>query len=77
MAPTQELVDELFLEEVQEARQMTPEQKLLAGEQLYRYAERITLAGIRNENPGIDHQRALEILQERFDLVERAERCRG
>lgn len=77
MVPTQELVDDLFQEEVEEARRMTPEQKLLAGEDLYRYAERITLAGIKHENPGIDHQRALEILQERFDLIERAERHRG
>ncbi len=77
MQPTQELIDELFQEEVEEARRMTSEQKLLAGEDLYRYAERITLAGIKHENPGIDDQRALEILQERFDLIERAERNRG
>ena len=77
MQPTQELIDELFREEVEEARRMTPEQKLLAGEDLYRYAERITLAGIKHENPGIDNQRALEILQERFDLVERVEQRRG
>ena len=73
MLPTQELIDELFQEEVEEARRMTPEQKLLAGEDLYRYAERITLAGIKHENPGIDNQRALEILQDRFDMIERAE----
>ena len=73
MQPTQELIDELFREEVEEARRMTPEQKLLAGEDLYRYAERITLAGIKHENPGIDNQRALEILQDRFDMIERAE----
>ncbi len=77
MQPTQELIDELLQEEVEEARRMTPEQKLLAGEELYRYAERITLAGIKHENPDIDNQRALEILQERFDLIERAEQHCG
>ena len=34
MAPTQKRVDELFREEVEEARQMTAEPKLLAGEEL-------------------------------------------
>ncbi len=52
---------------------MPPEEKLIAGEELFEYACSITLAGIRNENPGLSEEEYLRILEERLDLRERME----
>jgi hypothetical protein len=65
---TQGLIDELYREEVIEARLMTPEQKLLAGEELFLYACSITMAGIRNQFPHADEAEQKRILQSRIDL---------
>ena len=43
---TQRLIDELFREELIEARAMSPEEKVLAGQHLFEAACRMTLAGI-------------------------------
>lgn len=51
---TQRLIDELYREELREARAMAPEQKLLLGEELFAFAWSITLAGIRNQFPEAD-----------------------
>ena len=42
------LADQIYRERVQWARQMSGEEKFLAGEELFHYACSITLAGIRN-----------------------------
>ena len=65
---TQRLIDELYREEVLEARAMRPEQKLLAGEELFLYACSITMAGIRNQFPEADEAERKRILQSRIDL---------
>ncbi len=65
---TQRLIDELYREEVREARSMKPEQKLLAGEELFLYACSITMAGIRNQFPDADEAERKRILQSRIDL---------
>ena len=70
---TQRLIDELYREEIIEARAMKPEDKILAGQQLFEAACRITLAGIRNENPGASEERCLEILRQRLELQRRLE----
>jgi hypothetical protein len=67
------LAEELYRERVEEARRMPPEEKLLAGEELFEYACSITLAGIRNENPGLSEEEYRRILEERLDLRERME----
>jgi hypothetical protein len=79
----QPLIDELYREEVLEARRMSPEEKFLAGEELFQYACSITLAGIRSENPGFSEadcrhelERRLE-LRERMDQHDRANRPGG
>jgi len=51
------LAEELYCERVVEARQMPPEEKLLAGEELFEYACAITLAGIRDQSPGAQRTR--------------------
>lgn len=65
---TQRLINELYREEVREARAMRPEQKLLAGEELFLYACSITMAGICNQFPEADEAERKRILQSRIDL---------
>lgn len=70
---TQRLIDELYREELREARAMPPEQKFLAGQRLFESACRITLAGIRNQNPGLSEEQCLELLRQRLELQRRLE----
>lgn len=70
---TQKLIDELYREELREARAMPPEQKILAGQQLFESACRITLAGICNQNPGASEAQCLEILRQRLQFQRRLE----
>ena len=73
-AQIQRLAEDLYRERVVEARAMPPEEKLLAGEELFDYACAITLAGIRNQFPGVSEEDALKILEDRLDLRERMEK---
>lgn len=73
LEPTQELVDALYREEVLRARRMSPGEKLFAGAELFDMACQITLAGIRDQFPDADEEKALEILRERLKLVQRME----
>ena len=70
---TQRLIDELYREELREARAMAPEQKVLAGQQLFEGACRMTLAGIRNQNPGASTDQCREILRQRLEWQRRLE----
>jgi hypothetical protein len=70
------LAEELYRERVAEARLMPPEEKLLAGEELFEYACSITLAGIRDQFPGLTEEQCLQVLEERLALRERMERQR-
>lgn len=70
----QPLIDELYREEVLEARRMSPEEKFLLGEQLFEYACSITLAGIRSQNPGFTEEECEQELTRRLELRERMDR---
>ena len=70
---TQRLIDELYREELREARAMRPEEKILAGQQLFESACRITLAGIRNQNPGATEEQCLNILRQRLEWQRKLE----
>ena len=70
---TQRLIDELFREELIEARAMSPEEKVRAGQQLFEAACRITLAGIRHQFPDASEDHCREILRERLELQRRLE----
>ena len=70
---TQRLIDELYREEILEARAMSPEEKFFAGQSLFEAACRITLSGIRNENPGASEEQCREILRQRLELQRRLE----
>jgi hypothetical protein len=64
----QPLIDELYREEVLDARSMPMEEKLLLGERLFRWACEVTLAGIRNQNPGASEEECQRVLVERIEL---------
>ena len=64
------LIDELYREEVLEARQMSAEEKFLAGQELFEMACEVTLAGIRNQNPGATEAECQNILEDRLRLGE-------
>jgi hypothetical protein len=66
---TQRLIDELYREELREARTMPPEQKLLLGEELFAYACSATMAGIRNQFPEASEAEWRRILEQRLDLL--------
>ncbi len=70
---TQRLIDELYREELREARAMAPEEKLLLGEELFAYACSITLAGIRNQFPEADEAEQRRILEGRLELQQTLE----
>jgi hypothetical protein len=72
-SPTQELIDELYRTELLEARAMSPQAKMLAGQQLFEAACRITLAGIKGQFPGASQDECLEILRRRLELQRRLE----
>jgi hypothetical protein len=73
-AQIERLAEQLYRERVAEAREMPPEEKLLAGEELFDYACSITLAGIRDQFRGLSEEECLRILDERLDLRERMEK---
>jgi hypothetical protein len=75
-AQIQRLAEDLYRERVVEARAMPPEEKLLAGEELFDYACAITLAGIRNQFPGVSEEESLQLLEKRLELRERMEKRR-
>jgi hypothetical protein len=67
------LRDPLYLEEVERARRMTPEDKLFAGAQLFDMACEITMAGIRHQHPEATEEEVRAILNERLAQQRRRE----
>lgn len=64
----QPLIDQLYREEVLDARKMSVEEKLLLGERLFKWACEITLAGIRSQNPDASEEECQQILRKRIEL---------
>ena len=77
MEPTDELLDQLHREDLDQARRMTPEQKFRAGAELFDYACEITKAGIRAQHPDADEETVLKLLRERIELADTLERRRS
>jgi hypothetical protein len=69
MAPTQELIDDLYREKVLRARAMTPEERVREGFRLSAAAEEIARAGIRAQYPQADEAEILLILRRRMALA--------
>ena len=76
MEPTKELADEIYRERILRARAMLPEQKLLAGIELFRRACEIMADGIRSQFPEADEARVQQILRERLHLLKKLEGSR-
>ena len=73
----EDLISELDAEDIEQARRMTPSQKLRAGGDLFDDACRWTLAGIRNQHPEFTPEQALDELRRRLDIAEAAEDSAG
>lgn len=67
------MIDESYRREVLQARQMSPDDKLILGERLFRWACEVTLAGIRHQNPGFTEAECQRTLRERLVLQKRLE----
>lgn len=76
MEPTQELIDAIYRERVHRARRTPPEQKLLAGPELFEMACEITRAGIRHQHPDADEAQVEAILAQRLAIKKRLEATR-
>lgn len=68
-----EMIAELNEEDLAQARRMTGSQKLRAGGDLFDEACRWTLAGIRNERPGIGEAEAMAELRRRLRMAREIE----
>ena len=73
MAPTKELIDELFLDKVRQARSMSMEQRVLSGPQLFDYACSIARMGIRSQYPDADEETVERHLSRRLAIAEKLE----
>ncbi|GEM_PF-951369 len=65
------LIDQLYREEVLDARKLSLEEKFLAGEELFEAACSVTLAGIRHDTPTASKEQCRMILRDRIALGER------
>jgi hypothetical protein len=73
MELSQTLIDSIYRERVLAARDMRPEERILAGLRLFDLSCRIMVDGIRNENPEADEAAVQKILRERLALIRRLE----
>jgi hypothetical protein len=68
-----DLVAKLDREELQQARQLSAEEKIFAGPRLFETACWITLAGIRHQFPGASEETCLDILRQRIEFQKKLE----
>jgi hypothetical protein len=73
MDSIRELADDIYRERVLRARATPPEDKLVAGPQIFEQVCRIMTAGIQNQFPDADEDRVTEILRQRLALARRLE----
>ncbi len=73
MPPSQELVDELFLDKVRRARAESPVEKFLDGARLFDFASRISKDGIRYRNPGASEEKVNAIWLEQLNRARQME----
>jgi hypothetical protein len=76
MVAGQAFFDQLYREQVLQARSMTPEQRVLEGLRLSDMAMRAMADGIRAEFPNADECEVLGILRERLERIRRAQELR-
>jgi hypothetical protein len=69
----QTLADSLYWERVERARRLTPEQRLVAGPELFDYACTITLSALREQMPGACEAELLKALRRRLAVKRNVE----
>ncbi len=74
MEPSQELITQLYREEVLRARERSIDDKFFAGTRLFELACLFARAGIRKDCPDSDDQQVQEMLKDRLALARRLER---
>lgn len=77
MDTIRELATGIRREKLERARRMPPEEKILAGEELFRWASDVSLSGIRRQNPNLTEEQALEVLRKRLANKSRRDRVRA
>lgn len=75
-SPFAALADQIYRERVIRARNTPPEDKFLAGEELFEYACWITLAGIQHQYPDFTDADCRRELERRLELRKRMEQRR-
>jgi hypothetical protein len=73
MSEFQPLIDEHYREQVLRGRQMTPEEKFLAGEELFVSECKKALAEIKSQNPEFSDDDCRRELERRLELQEQME----
>jgi len=73
MEPNQELADAIERGRFERAMEMSPEEKFFAGGQLFEFACRVTMAGIRDQCPEASDEEVLEVLRGRMEKSRRYE----
>ena len=68
-----QMIESLYREEVIEARKMSPDDKLILGERLFRWACAVTLEGIRLQHPDASEEDCQRMLRDRIELGRRLE----
>ncbi len=71
MEPTDELIQQLRREDIEQARSLTFAQKFFAGAELFDYACEISKSGIRMQNPMFTEDEVMRELRRRIQLGER------
>jgi hypothetical protein len=71
MPPPREVLNEIFRRKVDQARKMTPEERLLSGLRQSDLAVRVMTDGIRQQFPEASDDQVQRILRERVDLLRR------
>jgi len=69
-AEIERLAKQLDKEDIELARRMTPAQKLRAGGELFDYACRITMAGIKHQHPSFSPEQVMAELRRRVNMPE-------
>lgn len=65
------LADDIFRDKILRARQTPPDKRIELGPQLFDWAVRWTLEGIRNQHPDADEAEAHRILSKRMAIKRR------
>jgi hypothetical protein len=73
MEPKYMSAEDLYREEVLEAREVPPHRRIALGLELYEFARKITIAGIRNQFPDADEAAILQKLRERIAIAKTLE----